>query len=322
MIPYAYHMVNMGGVDLAEANHTVVEGIFSKIEDALDDTGVLVLYNMYFAKIKIPPYYCNIVVEASSIYINDSIEVSANDEITVIGVPPPLEPVVPLLVDDNGVYTIAAPQSGYNPVTVALQFTELSTNANGVYTPESPSRGFSKVTVEVPQRQPVIEPLSVTENGTYTAPSGTDGYNPVSVSVPVPTPQNPYIAPVFNGLVTAYNAINGQFFQNDGKNQCMQFYEIDPGDYCVFLDQPVGNRYRVLYFNSKTFEDFEPYLDTIVATPTAIFQSDQNITGETELTGNGLKRVFFFTAAVSGVLTVGTDNLSTQHDSFLFKITT
>ena len=189
MIPYTYHMVDMGGIDLAAANHTVVEGIFSKIEDALDDTRVLVLYNMYFSKIRIPPAYCSIVAEGGAIYINDSIEVSANDEVTVIALPPPLEPVIPLSVDDNGVYAISPPQSGYNPVTVALQFTELSANENGVYTPESPSRGFSKVTVGVPQLQPVIEPLSVTENGTYTAPAGTDGYSPISVNIPARTPR-------------------------------------------------------------------------------------------------------------------------------------
>lgn len=149
MIPYTYHMVDMGGIDLAEANHTVVEGIFSKIEDALDDTRVLVLYNMYFAKIRIPPSYCNIDVEGGSIYVNDSIEVSANDEITVIGVPPPLEPVIPLSVDDNGVYSIEPPQSGYNPVTVNLQLSELSVDENGTYLPDDPVRGFSKVAVDV-----------------------------------------------------------------------------------------------------------------------------------------------------------------------------
>lgn len=149
MIPYTYHMVDMGGIDFAEANHTVVEGIFSKIEDALDDTRILVLYNMYFSKIRIPPSYCNVGIEGGSIYINGSIEVSANDEITVIGVPPPLEPVIPLSVDDNGVYSIEPPQSGYNPVTVALQFTELLVTENGEYTPESPFRGFSSVSVDV-----------------------------------------------------------------------------------------------------------------------------------------------------------------------------
>ena len=319
MIPYTYHMVDMGGIDLAEANHTVVEGIFLKIEDALDDTRVLVLYNMYFAKIRIPPCYCNIVVEGGSIYINDSIEVSANDEITVIAIPPPLEPVIPLSVDDNGVYTISEPQSGYNPVTVALQFTELSVDENGVYTPESPSRGFSKVTVEVPQSVPVIESLSVTENGVYAAPEGVNGYNPVTVAIPIP---NPYVPPAYSGLVTAYNALNGDFYQDTGKTQCMQFYEITPGNYCVFVDQPTGTRFRSLFFAGKEFSDFEPYLNTVASSATPIFSSTMNITGSTELSGENMKKVFFFTVSSAGILTVGTDNASHLIDSFVFKITT
>lgn len=183
MIPYTYHMVDMGGIDLAEANHTVVEGIFSKIEDALDDTRILVLYNMYFSKIRIPPSYCNVGIEGGSIYINDSIEVSANDEITVIGVPPPLEPVIPLSVDDNGVYSIEPPQSGYNPVTVNLQLSQLSVVDNGTYLPDDPIRGFSKVTVDVQGASNYIlildtfdEPLSISAVcGSNTASCLIDG---------------------------------------------------------------------------------------------------------------------------------------------------
>ena len=248
MIPYTYNMVDMGGIDLAEANHTVVEGIFSKIENALDDTEVLVLYNMYFAKIGIPPCYCNIVVEGGSIYINDSIEVSANDEVTVIAIPPPLEPVIPLSVDDNGVYTISGPQSGYNPVTVSLQFTELSTNENGVYTPQSPSRGFSKVTVEVPQTVPVIESLSVTDNGTYEAPEGVDGYSPVSVNVSsAPSPKEPVNFDVSSGYV-AY----GSWTYSTSSGSYSDVYEVVADHrYFLCLGQQVGNRFRCMFSTSN-----------------------------------------------------------------------
>ena len=102
----------------------------------------------------------------------------------------------------------------------------------------------------------------------------------------------------------------------------MQFYELTPGNYCVFVEQPTGTRFRTLFFAGKEFSDFEPYLDTVVASDTQVFASTANITGSSELSGESLKKVFFFTVASAGTLTVGTDNASHLKDSFVFKITT
>ena len=52
MIPYTYKMVDMEGVDLADVSGEVFSGLYSKIEDALDDTMVLVLYDWFIAGIK------------------------------------------------------------------------------------------------------------------------------------------------------------------------------------------------------------------------------------------------------------------------------
>jgi hypothetical protein len=154
MIPYSYNMVNMGGIDLAEANGTVVPGIYEKIVEAMNLCGDLILYNWKFAGILISPSACAVLPQAGSILINGLIQVTELDQITVIGLPPPPVPVVPLEATENGIYEAELPQSGFNPVSVA-----------------------------VPERIPVIEPLEATANGIYSPTAGIDGFGPVTVEV-------------------------------------------------------------------------------------------------------------------------------------------
>lgn len=54
---------------------------------------------------------------------------------------------------------------------------------NGSYKADSGYTGLGTVTVNVPEREPVLEPLTVTENGTYNPGSGVDGFSPVTVNV-------------------------------------------------------------------------------------------------------------------------------------------
>lgn len=70
---------------------------------------------------------------------------------------------------------------GGSGVTIRNQnktFTE-----NGSYRADSGYTGLGTVTVNVPEREPVLEPLTVTENGTYNPGSGVDGFSPVTVNV-------------------------------------------------------------------------------------------------------------------------------------------
>ena len=158
MIPYSYSMVDMGAIDLAEANCTVVEGIYDRIIEAVNACGDAIFYNWKFAGIEIAPSAVNTLEVSDSILINGIIQVTEQDEVTVLGIeppPPPIEPVTPLEVTENGVYEAEPPASGFNPVTV-----------------------------DVPERQPVIESISITENGEYIAPEGVDGFSPIQVAVP------------------------------------------------------------------------------------------------------------------------------------------
>lgn len=106
MIPYPYNLVDMGGIDLAEANGTVVEGLYAKIIEAVNDCGDVVLYNWKFAGIDIAPQHTPILI-GNPIVINGAIQVTEQDEVTVPGInPDPPEPpvLISLEVDENGIY--------------------------------------------------------------------------------------------------------------------------------------------------------------------------------------------------------------------------
>lgn len=154
MIPYSYNMVDMGGIDLAEANGTVVEGLYNRLALARNACGDLILYNWKFAEIEIAPGICVTLDEGTSIIINGLIQVTEQDEVTVLGIAPPPVPVDPLNVTENGTYEAVPPASGFNPVTV-----------------------------NVPQPAPVIQPLTVDQNGVYEVSAPVVGFNPVTVNV-------------------------------------------------------------------------------------------------------------------------------------------
>lgn len=151
---YEFNMVDMGGIDLATANGTVVDGLYNKLLEGIDACGNLILYNWKFAEIEIVPSSCTTLKESSSIVINGLIEVTEQDEVTVLGIAPPPVPVKPLLVESNGIYTAVSPVSGFNPVSV-----------------------------NVPIPRPRLIPTSIVANGDYTPPSGVDGFNSVTVEV-------------------------------------------------------------------------------------------------------------------------------------------
>jgi hypothetical protein len=151
MIPYSYNMVDMGGVDLAEANGTVVEGLYAKIVEAVNACGDVVLYNWKFAGIEIAPQYTSILL-GDPIIINGAVQVTEQDEVTVPGINPGPH-IVLLNVVENGEYSA----SDFN------------------------ADAFDPVNVMIPP--PVTAALRVTENGIYNPPSGVDGYSSVEVDV-------------------------------------------------------------------------------------------------------------------------------------------
>lgn len=118
MIPYPYNMVDMGGIDLAEANGTVVEGLYAKIIEAVNACGDVVLYNWKFAGIEIAPQHTSILL-GDPIIINGAVQVTEQDLVTVPGINPDPLVLVPLNAVENGDYS---PQDydadGFSEVTV------------------------------------------------------------------------------------------------------------------------------------------------------------------------------------------------------------
>lgn len=162
MIPYPYNMVDMGGIDLAEANGTVVDGLYAKIVEAVDACGDVVLYNWKFAGIEIAPQHTSILI-GDPITINGAVQVTEQDEVIVPGInpdPPPPTVIIPLNANENGEYLADDYEAdGFNPVNVAIPPPVLSTLhafTNGSYYPQPGESGFDEVIVSVHGQSSVI----------------------------------------------------------------------------------------------------------------------------------------------------------------------
>lgn len=293
MIPYPYNMVDMGGIDLAEANGTVVEGLYAKIVEAVSACGDVVLYNWKFAGIEIAPQHTSILL-GNPIIINGAVQVTEQDLVTVPGINPEPPVLVPLSVIENG---------QYNPV-------------------DYDADGFSAVSVEVTSDPPVLVTLNAVENGDYSpADYNADGFSEVSVEVPIlPTGKYQEVEPGFFGFATAYLSLIPDFRTDSNKYQCLFIANIETANYVVFLPEIVSTRFRAAKWPGKTVEDFLPYLDVEgAASGQIIFEGASPITGSTELTGDGLTRRFFFTG-VNGSVVIGTSNTGQLVKPILLKI--
>lgn len=289
MIPYSYNMVDMGGIDLAEANGTVVVGLYSKIVEAVNSCGDVVLYNWKFAGIEITPQHSSILL-GNPITINGAIQVTEQDIVTVPGLAPDPPVLVPLSVTENG------------------QFSPQDYDADG----------FSEVTAEI---LPVLVPLSVTENGQFSPLDyDAEGFSGVSVDVPAPPPSKYQdVESGFFGLATAYQANNGSFYTNPDKTQCLFIANIELGyKYVVFLPEQYGNRYRVATWSGKSVNDFLPYLDS-PGTNVEVYSGGIVITPTTEATGDQFKIRYYFNG-VNGSVVIGTSNESQVIKPILLKI--
>lgn len=184
MIPYPYNMVDMGGIDLAEANGTVVEGLYAKIVEAVNACGDVVLYNWKFASIEIAPQHTSILI-GDPIIINGAVQVTEQDEVIVPGINPDPPVLVSLNATENGQYNpLDYDADGFDEVDVSVPIpllTPLTVNVNGTFLPPSGYGGFDEVDVLVPI--PLLTTLTVNENGTFLPPAGYGGFDEVNVSV-------------------------------------------------------------------------------------------------------------------------------------------
>ena len=167
MIPYSYNMVDMGGVDLIENSGEPVPGLYSRIEEAVNDCGDVVLYNWKFAGIEITPQYASVLL-GNPIIINGVINVHSDDTITITGITPDPPVLIPFSATENGQYSpLDYDADGFSELSVDVspRLEVLTATRNGTeYLPSEGYQGFSRVIVAVPENPPV---LTVSVNGGY-----------------------------------------------------------------------------------------------------------------------------------------------------------
>lgn len=324
MNPHPYNIVDLGGIDLATLNGEPVDGIYDKILDAMIPCKIVIFSNWYFASILIAPSY--VVIDDSTenqLVINDLILVTSDDKVSIPSMAgdPTIEAIT---FTQNGIYTAPVGVDGYSPVTVDVPsilpvLESLSVTENGQYLPPQGADGFSDVTVNVPHAPSVLEELTATSNGQYLPSQGVDGFSKVNVNVPIPVPVYPYITPDYMGLSYGYISTNGKYFSNPDNTAAIGYFPVTAGKYVAFVGQSVSNRFRIHFYAGKSFADFEQY--ALNPEPNAqVYECTQNITGSTDLTGEGLIKRIFFTVSSAGEVIITTSNLSVLNPAFLFKI--
>lgn len=233
MIPYSYNMVDMGGVDLAEANGTAVEGLYAKIVEAVNSCGDVVLYNWKFAGIEISPQHTSILL-GDPIIISGAVQVTEQDFVTVPGINP--EPPPP-------------------PVLVPLSITE-----NGQFSPQDyDADGFSEVTANVPAAQ---VPLSYTIPDIQTFNSAGDHQLILDSSY-----QHALVVIVARGDYSSTNIPIYEEALDPGSSSLVAklfVYYIDPSDGFLFTSEAQRVGVWIIYTN----RDFDFQVNAIKATVT------------------------------------------------------
>ena len=157
----------------------------------------------------------------------------------------------------------------------------------------------------------VVQPLSVTQNGTYNPPSGVDGYAPVTVNV---SGGGAVIQPDYAGPSHGF-LYNNNYYGNTTIAAGVCYFEIPAGNYAIFQNDPVGNRFRFAFFSNKTFSDFESYIET--PSPNAlIYTSDIGYANDQYPNCR-----YLFTVTESGVVVLSVNNTgSTDNSATVVKL--
>lgn len=110
-----FNMVDMGGIDVVESQGVAVDGLFTRLLNAIQNCRYQILYNWKFAQVEITPSPIELVFDGEKVSINDAITVTEDDVVHIYS----LEPVIEsLTVMENGVYEAPLGVDGYNPVVV------------------------------------------------------------------------------------------------------------------------------------------------------------------------------------------------------------
>ena len=101
------------------------------------------------------------------------------------------------------------------------------------------------------------------------------------------------------------------FWQDSPKINWATFIPLTSGQKVGFcIGETVSNRLRAAFFQGKKYSDFQQYITQPASSSTKIYTGNVNITGTTELSGDGLLKRFYYTAPSDGELIVVTSSQS------------
>ena len=166
-----------------------------------------------------------------------------------------------------------------------------------------------------------IYPLDA--EGNFMIPEDTTGYTVVTTekkqTLPTLVQDIPSLISVpidYQGLSYSFIYINNPsfFYQETETNKAfwMTFIPLTFGETVGFCQgKTVGNKFRAAFFRGKTYSDFQQYVTQPAASSQkVIYTNGVNISGTTELSGDGLLKRFYYTAPSDGELIVMTSAAS------------
>ena len=116
----------------------------------------------------------------------------------------------------------------------------------------------------------------------------------------------------YEGLSYGYITIGGEFYSNNEKNSFLTFIPLNTGQKIGFcIGETVSNRLRAGFFSGKTYNNFSQYVENS-SSNSQIYSGGIYITGDTELSGDGLLKRFYYTAPSNGELIITTSNDKTS----------
>ena len=165
-----------------------------------------------------------------------------------------------------------------------------------------------------------IYPLDA--EGNLMIPENTTGYTAVTTNkkqiLPTLVEDIPSLISVpidYQGLSYGYITTGNTpgFWQDSSKNNYLTYIPLTSGQKIGFcVGETVSNRLRAAFFQGKVYSDFQQYIAQPASSATQIYTDNVNITGTTELSGDGLLKRFYYTAPSNGELIVTTSNNSTS----------
>lgn len=167
------------------------------------------------------------------------------------------------------------------------------------------------------------------QNSNYIIPTSEDdtsGYSTEVATIIIPNPNRQILVQDIPSLISVpidyqglsysclwANSYQFDFGQDTTKSYWTIFIPLTSGQKVGFcIGETVSNKLRGGFFQGKAYSDFQQYITQPASRATTIYTGGVNITGTTELSGDGLLKRFYYTAPSDGELIVETSSDGTS----------